>query len=189
MKEEIVYIIRRFQTISSIIIFLIVLALCWVTADLNITKIQLSHWSNIEKISTFWNNSLVMLGITTWVNQWVWLSKHKRMTRTVIPRIMFTIVSTCLVFTGIFSMDYKIAHNIFAFSYFLLYPFAIFATSYLNRTNIRWNNWITMMVTSVAMIVIPISLIPIWSGMAPSELAHSALVIWWNIWILTKGVN
>lgn len=189
MKGDIVWIIRRFQTISSIVIFLIVLSLCWVSAGLDITKIQLSHWSVTDPISKIWNNSLILLGISTWINQWIWLKRHRRISKKILPKILFTLVSVCLVLTGIFTVDFKILHNIFAFSYFLLYPLSIFITSYLNRSSIRWSNWVTMMITSISMITIPLVILPIWEGMAMAELAHSGCVIWWNIWILTKGVN
>jgi hypothetical protein len=39
------------------------------------------------------------------------------------------------------------------------------------------------------MISIPMILIPIWNGMAISELVHSILVIYWNLWILIKKFN
>jgi hypothetical protein len=176
--------IRKFQTIFSIAIFILVTALCWTITEFKITEIQLSHWSKVEGISLFWNGALVLMGISTWINQWIWIESYSRLTIKSIPKILCSITSACLILTGMFNIDWILLHNLFAFLYFLGYPLAIFIIAYLNRSYIKWSHWIQMILISTSMIIFPLLLIPIWKGMAPSEIVHSIIVIWWNLWIL-----
>jgi hypothetical protein len=183
-REAVVNTIRKFQTIFSVLIFILITALCWAVTGFKITEIQLSYWSKIEGISYFWNGALILIGISTWINQWMWLENYSRMPIKSVPKILCSIVSACLILTGAFNMDWEFLHNLFAFSYFLGYPLVIFVIAYLNRAHIKWSHWIQMILISTSMIIFPLVLIPIWKGMAPSEIVHSALVIWWNLWIL-----
>ena len=116
--------------------FFLVVIMCWISTDFSITEIQLSYWSNVEGLSMMWNGILIILGLSTWLNQWIWIRRHRRLTNKIFPKIGFSAVSLFLILTGMFNIDFKVLHNIFAFSYFLGYPFVIFLTAYINRKTI-----------------------------------------------------
>jgi hypothetical protein len=185
-RESIIQLVRKIQTLSSIIIFISIFILCWVVTGFKITEIQLSHWSQVPGIAGWWNGVLMLLGISILINQWSWVENHRRIHNKWLSKSLFTLISLCLFFTGFFSMEHPAPHNIFAFSYFLGYPLVIFLTAYLNRKNIQWSQWLNMVITCSTMIVIPLILIPMWKGMAPAEIIHSGIVIWWNLWILKE---
>ena len=188
-RENLIYSIRRFQTVASIIIFVMAFALCWASTKFNLTEIQLSTWSTEGFVGTIWNMSLMLLGITVLLNQWHWIKSHRRISNKLFSQILFLTSGVSLFFTGFFNLNYPILHNIFALYYFFSYPLIIFTVAYVNRKSMLWSNWMHMTILSTAMISIPMILIPIWNGMAISELVHSILVIYWNLWILIKKFN
>lgn len=183
-KEDLIKKIRRLQAIFSIMIFIIVFSLCWNITGFDITEIQLSKWSDIKGVGDWWNLSLVLLSISISINHYYWIKDHPRLSKKVLAFVLFGFVGLCLFFTGLFDISVRLPHNFFAFSYFFAYPLVIFLTAHLNRKHILWRNWVHMMIISTTMIVVPISIMPIFNGYAISEILHTALVIYWNLWIL-----
>ena len=94
--------------------FFLVVIMCWISTDFSITEIQLSYWSNVEGLSMMWNGILIILGLSTWLNQWIWIRRHRRLTNKIFPKIGFSAVSLFLILTGMFNIDFKVLHNIFA---------------------------------------------------------------------------
>lgn len=187
-RRELINKIRKLQTIFSILIFVIIFILCWNVTKFEITEIQLSKWSNFEGIGTIWNASLILLSISMAINQILWVKHNHRLTKKRLLSSLFILVSIFLFFTGIFNISERELHNFFAFSYFFSYPFVLFLAAYLNRMNIQWNQWMHIIIISILMIVLPISFMNIFNGFAISEILHTILVAYWNIWIL-KEVN
>jgi hypothetical protein len=82
---------------------------------------------------------------------------------------------------GFYNIDYKIVHNTAAGLYFFLYPLTIFMFSYLNRKYMTYSDWLQKVVISTTMAVFPIILMSMFKGMAIAEIAHTFLVILYNI--------
>ncbi len=186
-RHDLVNIIRKTQTLVSVLIFFIVLTFFWNVTDFKIQEIQLSHWGGSKvKYGWVWNSVVVLLGITTLFNHIFFLYKHTRIKLKKIPYTLFSIVSLSLIVVGLFNFEQYIIHNIFAYIYFFLYPLSIFTMVYLNRKYVTYNEWLLHLTFSVIMIVLPLSLIGFFEGMAISEFIHSIIVSFWNIIIAFK---
>ena len=82
---------------------------------------------------------------------------------------------------GYFNIDWRMIHNISAGLYFFFYPLTIFLFSYFNRKYLSYKDWQHKVIISVAMTVVPIILMSMFTGMAIAEIAHTSLVIIYNI--------
>jgi len=72
-------------------------------------------------------------------------------------------------------------HNYSAGLYFFFYPLTIFSFSHLNRKYLSYKDWLHYVILSVGMAIIPMILISMFKGMAIAEIAHTFLVILYNI--------
>lgn len=176
--------LRRIQTISSVIIFAVIFLSCWYVTKFNITEIQLSYWGvENNKLSPFWNITLMILAISMFFNVRHYIKEHKRMIYKGTIYFVFSTVFLSLFLTGMVTMDYKL-HNMVAFYYFFVYPFSIFLLSHFNRKTIQYREWLGHLCFSIAMIISPLLFIYFFKGMAISEAIHSAVVLSWSLWIL-----
>jgi hypothetical membrane protein len=182
IKSDLVRIIRRTQTIISIILFFIVLVFCWEVTGLDVKSIQLSHWggSNME-YGWLWNSIVVLLSISIFFNNILFIKKHTRLKKKNVPYILFSFVAISLFFVGAFSLDYGLLHDIPAWFYFFTYPLSIFVMAYLNRDSLLYKEWFTHLIFSITMILLPLMFISFFDGLAVSEIAHSIIVSVWNI--------
>ena len=94
---------------------------------------------------------------------------------------LFGFLSTCLFVVGFFNLDHVIIHNVSAGLYFFFYPLTIFMFAYLNRKYMQYLDWLQNVVISTSMAVFPIILMSMFHGMAIAEIAHTFLVILYNI--------
>lgn len=187
IKHDLVSIIRRTQTIVSIIIFFIVLFFCWEVNGMEIKEIQLSYWgANNLKYGWLWNAVIILLSLSIFFNNIIFIHKHVRLKRKTIPYILFSTVGVCLFFVGYFNLDDGFLHDFPAWLYFFLYPLAIFTLSFLNRTTLLYREWLTHMIFSVLMIISPLIFIN-FEGLAISEILHTIIVCFWNIHVAFKN--
>ena len=90
--------------------------------------------------------------------------------------------NTATIFSvGFFNMNWGVVHNAFAGLYFFFYPFTIFLYSYLNRKYLSYKDWKHKVIISISMAVFPMILLSLFKGMAIAEIAHTTLVIIYNI--------
>jgi hypothetical membrane protein len=182
IKSDLVRIIRRTQTIISIILFFIVLVFCWEVTGLDVKKIQLSYWGGSDmKYGWMWNSIVVLLSLSIFFNNILFIKKHTRLKKKNVPYILFSFVAISLFFVGTFSLDYGLLHDIPAWFYFFTYPLSIFVMAYLNRDSLLYKEWFTHLIFSITMILLPLMFISFFDGLAVSEIAHSIIVSVWNI--------
>jgi hypothetical membrane protein len=188
-KSDLVDTIRKLQTVISILIFFLVFAFCWSATDFKIDEIQLSAWGSESSPITYniWNSVIVLLSVSIMINVSYFIHKHVRLKQKKIPYIFFGFVSLCLSLVGFFSVDYKVMHNLAAWSYFFLFPLAIFTMAYINRESLLYREWFTHLLFSIIMIVLPLTVINLFEGMAIPETLHTITVCVWNIYVAFKN--
>ena len=86
---------------------------------------------------------------------------------------------------GMYNMDWYIIHTLSAGLYFFFYPLTIFLFSYLNRKNLSYKDWSQKVGISVTMAIVPMILMSLFNGMAIAEMAHTLMVIIYNIKLST----
>lgn len=186
-KNDLVRVIRRLQTVVSITLFFVVFLFCWDSTGFSIKDIQLSAWgSDITPTNNIWNSIVTLLSISIFFNSMLFIKNHVRLGNKTIPYILFSFVSLSLFIVGMFNVDQRPIHNIAAFSYFFSYPLAVFIMAYLNRKTLLYSEWFTHLLFSIAMIVLPLSAINMFTGMGISETIHVFLVCGWNIYVAFK---
>ena len=173
--------IRRSQTYISILLFLIVFFFCWKFAHLDIRDIQLSNWGKSGWIGTVWNTAVCGFAISIAINSFLYLRSASRLRLTRMFYWLFGFLSACLFIVGFFNIDYRMIHNVSAGLYFFFYPLTIFLLAYLNRKYMTYYDWLQMVILSTSMAVFPILLMWMFKGMAIAEMAHTLLVIIYNI--------
>jgi hypothetical membrane protein len=188
-KPELLNLLRKTQTITSIVIFFIVLFFCWSVNSFNIEEIQISYWGGSDlEYGWLWNGVIILLSISVFFNNIFFIKNHNRIKKKLIPYILFSFVAICLFFIGVFNLERGSLHNIPAYFYFFTYPLTIFITAFLNRGDLLYKEWYFHLMTSIVMIIIPISSISFFSGLAIPEITHSIIVSVWNIIITFKKV-
>lgn len=186
-KSDLVSIIRRTQTIISILLFFVVMFFCWKVTDLELNKIQISYWGDPKmKYGWLWNSIIVLLSISIFINNIFFIKKHTRLGKKTIPYICFSIVALSLFLLGIFHIGYDNLHDIPAWTYFFIYPLSIFIMAYLNRKTLLYREWFTHLIFSVVMIILPLMSITISQGLGIAEIVHSVIVSVWNIHVAFK---
>mgnify|MGYP003632930192 FL=1 len=160
---------------------------CWKTTGLELEKIQLSFWgSNEMRFGWVWNSILILLSVSILANNILFVKRHVRLRRKNISYIMFSFVALCLMMLGIFNLDYGALHDLPAWLYFFMYPLSIFVMAYLNRKFLLYKEWFTHLIFSIIMIIVPISFIAMFEGLAIPEILHSIIVSIWNIYAAFK---
>jgi len=181
VRDDFVKLIRRFQTVSAIILFFAVFLLCWKTTNFQITEIQLSDWGKSGIIGYLWNSSLCALAISTLINSILYIKKNSRIKWKWFSYSAFTFVSIALFATGFFNLNWGWVHNISAWIYFFMYPLVIFIHTHINRKNLHLSDWRAGILISMGMIVLPLLSISLFSGLAIPETIHIFFVIIWNL--------
>jgi hypothetical protein len=182
LKEELILRFRKAQTLISVLLFFIVTLFFLTVSEEKISDIQISHWGTSGTFGWIFNYTLMILSISIFINTFFYIKNHNRIQKKIKEYIIFLIISLCLFFTGFFDVDnHKLLHNIFAFSYFFVYPFSIFLLAYNNRKNILYKEWVFHLSTSLAMIIMPLSLLTFFDGMGIGEIVHSIIVSFWNL--------
>jgi hypothetical protein len=186
-KKQLLYKFRKLQTVFSVILFFFILIFFLIITKLDIREIQISHWGILENYGWIFNYSLIILSLTTFFNAFFYIKNHNRIISKKIHYLTFGLTSLFLFLVGFFPLNrLENIHNIFAFLYFFSYPLSIFLLSHTNRKQITYKEWFSHLMTSSFMIVTPLTLINFFNGMAISEIAHTLIVMFWNIKILIK---
>ena len=187
-KEDLINVIRKLQTVISIVIFFIIFFLCWGVTEFKLVDIQLSHWGRKSVgVSWVWNSVIILLSLSTFFNSFIFVKKNQRIKNKNVSHILFGLVSFLLFLVGFFSVDYKIIHNIFAYLFFFMYPLSIFVMSYLNRSSLLYKEWFTHLLISIIMVIVPLIFISMFNGMAIAEISHVMIVCYWNLYIVFKN--
>lgn len=187
-KQELLLKFRKLQTIFSVLLFFFILIFFLVVTKFDVKEIQISHWGVMESVGWVFNYGLIIVSISTFFNVFYYIKNHNRIFYKNKLYILFGLVSFLLFLVGVFPVNINPSiHNISAFMYFFSYPMSIFILSHLNRKNIVYKEWITHLITSSLMIVVPSIFLSIFNGMAISEIIHTLLVMFWNIRILIKN--
>lgn len=186
-KTELLNLLRKTQTILSIIIFFVVLFFCWSVNSFNIEEIQISYWGGSDlEYGWLWNGVIILLSISIFFNNIFFVKNHNRLKKKLIPYILFSFVALSLFFVGVFNLEKGMLHTIPAWFYFFTYPLSIFITVFLNRNGLLYKEWSFHLVTSIIMIILPVSSISFFSGLAIPEITHSIIVSLWNVIITFK---
>jgi len=186
MRKDIVNIIRRFQTITAILLFFIIFVFCWLKTGFHITEIQLSEWGQRGTLSYIWNSIICGLAISTWINSILYIKNSNRIKTKILSYIMFSSVSLTLFTTGFFNLNWGIVHIWSAWIYFFVYPLVIFLHTHLNRKVLHYIDWRDGILISFGMIIIPLLTSGLFFGLAIPETIHILFVIIWNIKIAFK---
>jgi hypothetical membrane protein len=185
MKQELLNRIRQLQLLLSIVIFIGITAVSWFVTGFDITEIQISVWGSDGPTRWLWNGAIILISIAIWFNVMVWILHHKRLKYKIPFYILFTLLTGCLLMIGSFPTgQYQLLHDVPAVLYFFFYPMTIFFMAFVNRKEIQYQEWIRHLMFSVMMILIPLSLIAAFKGMAISEILHTLIVGFWNISLL-----
>lgn len=174
---------RRAQTIFSVTMFFIIFLACLCLSEKNIDQIQLSHWGVEGNMSYLWNSSLILLSVSIYFNVLHYMNSHTRVTYVHPFKMLFLSISISLFFTGLITMDYDV-HDWTAFYYFFAYPGTIFLFAHWNRKHLPYREWLTHVIFSSLMVLVPISILKLFPGMAIPEMSHTVLVAAWNLWLL-----
>lgn len=179
-------IIRRFQTITSIALFIGVFSLCWYVTGFKLEEIQLSFWGIDTKLGWVWNSCLCLLSISIFYNIYYFIKHHHRLNKRFneFLWISFLFTTINLFLTGAIDLTYTL-HVFTAFTYFFAFPLSVFLFAHLNRKSLRYQEWLIHTLFSICMAVFPLLVINFFPGLAIAETIHSVFVIGWNLWILT----
>jgi hypothetical membrane protein len=181
-KEDLTNLIRKTQTIVSILLFFIISLFCWKTTGLEVKEIQISHWGAKDMTySWLWNGVIILLSISILFNNILFIKQHHRLKNKTIPYILFSFVGLNLFLVGVFNIEYGILHDLPAWVYFFSYPLSVFIMAYLNRGSLLYREWFIHLIFSIVMIVLPISVMSLFEGLAIPEIVHSSIVSLWNI--------
>lgn len=185
MKQDLINRIRQLQLLLSIVIFIGITIVSWLVTGFDITEIQISAWGAHGPTSWLFNGSIILVSIAIWFNVVVWILHHKRLKYKSYFYTLFTLLTGCLVMVGSFPTgQYHLLHDVPAVIYFFCYPMTIFFMAFVNRKEIQYREWIRHLMFSVMMILIPLSLLAGFKGMAISEIIHTTIVGFWNISLL-----
>lgn len=180
-RERLIRVVRRTQTFISILLFFIVFLICWKFTNFDITQVQISIWGRDGILGNIWNTSVCIFAGSIFLNSILYLRSNLRIRYKKLFYILFSFISICLFFVGLYDMTWGAIHNYPAGLYFFFYPLTIFLFTYLNRSHLSYKNWLQYVILSVLMAVVPMIFISIFKGMAIAEIAHTLLVIIYNI--------
>lgn len=174
---------RKIQTISSVVLFVVIFIFCWKITKFNLFKIQLSYFGIDKKIGLWWNFILIVMGISTFINVWYYIHYNNRLVKKQLFYVLFGVISAFLIITGAVTMHHKI-HDYVAWLYFFLYPLFIYMLAFINKKYIQYKEWLGHLIFSTFMIGLPLIFIHFFKGLAVSECLHSGTVLGWNLWLL-----
>jgi hypothetical membrane protein len=186
-KQDLISLIRKTQTIISILLFFIITLFCWKVTGLEVSEIQVSYWgSKNMTYGWLWNGIIILLSLSILFNNILFIKNHDRIKNKKIPYLLFSFVALNLLMVGVFNIEYGVLHDLPAWIYFFSYPLTIFIMAYINRTSLLYKEWFTHLIFSVVMILLPLSTVTLFGGLAIPEILHSFVVSMWNIHIAFK---
>jgi Protein of unknown function (DUF998) len=177
---------RMLQVVFSTVIFFAIFLYFFFTTNFKFTDIQLSYWGSKSSHPWIWNASLITLSISMVYNVYTYINSFNNLVFKNLIILFFISLNASLFLVGLFSMRYYI-HNILAVYYFFGYPLAIFLFAHFNYSKIPVRVWKINLIFSIMMVVLPLSVIKFFHGMAISETIHSMIMIGWNYWIIEFG--
>jgi hypothetical membrane protein len=186
MRENLVNMIRKFQTVIAIMLFFAIFILCWKTTNFQLSNIQLSLWGKSGFVGYIWNTAICGLAISTLINSILYIKKSSRIRWKWFSYSMFGLVSLALFATGFFNLNWGMVHIWSAWIYFFMYPLVIFLHTHINRKTLHYKDWRSGILISIGMIVIPLLLSSHFKGLAIPETIHIIFVIIWNLKIAFK---
>ncbi len=187
-KQNIIKSFRKLQTFISILLFFIIFFFCWTVTGFNLTEIQLSKWGGEHNnTGLLWNTIVCLLSISIFVNSALYIKHDHRMQHKSISYFLFFLVSLSLFLVGVFNVNYYFIHELAAYFYFFSYPLVIFFVNYINRKNIHYKSWITQLIISIVMAIVPLVFISLFNGKAIAETVHICIVVIWNLYIAFKS--
>jgi hypothetical membrane protein len=174
---------RKIQTVITLCLFTITFFLVWKTSDVDLAMFQLSYWGKGQPLSLAWNFSICIMALSGFFNVFHYITDHPRFLRREIFIAGFATSYLFLFLSGIFDLSHPV-HTPAALGYFLMYPLCIFSLAYFNRRRMKFTEWAINTVFATAMVILPLSFLKVFTGMALSEIIHIVLVFLWNIWLL-----
>lgn len=176
---------RKQQTIGSSLTFIAIFTYFFFTSNKHLKDIQLSYWGANEQYYWLWNLCVMILAVSILLNVTSYIDAHPKFRFASITKAGFFMSCLCLLITGIFNMHWAI-HTPVAVVYFVTFPFLIFFMAHKNSKALTYKEWLSHIVISSIMIVVPLTLLKCFNGMAMAEIAHSVLVLVWNLLILPR---
>jgi hypothetical membrane protein len=186
-REDLIRLVRKSQSVISIILFFMVFSFCWKVTNFEITEIQLSQWGRNGLVGWLWNSIVCVLGFSMFITSILYIKNNNRIKWVYTSYFLFTFISLCLLGVGFFNINYPFIHSVCAWTYFFAYPLVIFLFTHLNRNVLQYKDWRNNLIISVSMIVIPLIFIYLFKGMAIAETSHILFVIIWNLKIALKN--
>lgn len=173
---------NQLQTILSITLFLIVFFICYHTTNFDLAKIPLSYFGAYNEYKFFWNLILMVLSYSIFINvrNFIYHSqfRHKRELK-----LVFFLLSCCLFLVGLIPMP-NLIHSMAAYIYFFGYPLAIFLMIQDNRSHLNKLDWGLYTVIAVAMMLLPLIFLEMFTGKAYAEISNVIIMIIFNLLIL-----
>jgi hypothetical protein len=169
--------LKRVHYIVSLSLFVITLCFCSYTAsDLKLIDISLSHFGIYRDIGIIWNTSLIIVGITLFVEAWQNITKYALGRRLL---YIFGLSICCLFLTACITMTHKI-HFYSAYIYFIGYTLGIFLFGF-RLIKVDFRIGITSIIIAVISVICPVALLLYLHSFAIPELTHTAIIFNWVI--------
>jgi len=146
----------------------------------------LSYFGIIDKTSTIWTISLIIVAIAllwggfTRVNQFFKSIKQKFILKTI---VFFSFV--CLIMTAVIPMNEGLWHKLPAILFFLSYNFFVFLFGLFRSLSQVRDGFFSVCIGSLMLLSI-LFLIPFPKG-GVSEILYIQLISFWNLFMLVKG--
>ena len=178
--------IRKIYILFSIFIGILSPLIClYFAQDINLTEKPLSYFALVDSTSLTWFTSLIIISVgILWngneiINLLIKNIKHK-----ILLKLILISSSFCLIGTAIVTMEFELAHKIFAGSFFLLYNFFVFLFGLL-RSLSQVRQGFFSVTTGSLMLLSALLVIPFPSyGIA--EIIYIQLCISWNLVLFVK---
>lgn len=183
------HIVRTIQLVLAIISFPLITLYCWYSTGFNLTEIQLSYFGIDNHVQWYWNLLMISLSIFMWSNINFYIDDCTRIKNIKLWKLAFAFPLFNLAIIGMAPMNYWYIHLPVAFVYFFSYPFIIFTFGFLERKRLKYKESLGHMLIALVMIIIPLSTYNMWPGKAITEIIHSMIVIYWNVYIYKKYIE
>ena len=178
--------IRKIYILFSIFIGILSPLIClYFAKDVNLTEKPLSYFALVDNTSLTWFISLIIISIgILWNGNGIINLLIKKKKYKILLKLILISSSVCLIGTATVTMEFELAHKLFAGSFFLLYNFFIFLFG-LFRSLSQVRQGFVSVITGSLMLLSALLVIPFPSyGIA--ELIYTQLCIYWNLILFIK---
>jgi hypothetical protein len=174
---------RTIQLTIAIVLFVITFIVCYTITDFKLTEIQLSKWGIVKSTSIYWNGTLIILAISSYINIRHHIDIHPELKykKTFINAFAFECMNIATL--GLIPAGFLL-HTIIAYTYFFTTPLLIYIFAFINRNAMKYMHWMIHSVTAALMMIIPLIAYHSFTGHAIAEIIHSVIFIAWNYYIL-----